>query len=282
MWKTLKSLSIASLGAALLVSCATSPTGRSQFLIVSPEAAIERSALTYAEMVDDARGSEALLNDPALAERVATITGRLVARTVEVWPHTADWNWSVMLIDDPDTPNAFCAAGGLMGIYSGLVSNLDLTDDELAQIMGHEIGHAIANHTAEKMSMSTVQRIAVLAVAIETGDRGLTDLTNSLSQLGILLPNSRTAEYEADEIGMELAVQAGYDPAAGAAVWEKFAQLPGDGPPEFLSTHPSEDNRRQRLLDLADQYRGLAPTNPPEPYPVTIHWDSGAGDQVID
>ena len=275
MTRLTKNLAGAGILALFLVSCATSPTGRSQFLLVSPEAAIQRSALTYAEMVDDAARSNDLLRDSALAERVATISGRLVARTVEIWPHTAGWNWSVMLIDDPDTPNAFCAAGGLMGIYSGLVSKLDLNDDELAQIMGHEIAHAVANHTAEKMSMATVQQIAVLAVALETEDRGLTDLTNSLTRLGVLLPNSRTAEYEADRIGMELAVLAGYDPAAGAAVWEKFAALPGASPPEFLSTHPAEYNRRDRLLDLAEQFRGQAPTNPPEPYPVTIHWDSG-------
>ena len=275
MLKTIKSLFVAGLLAGFFASCATSPTGRSQLLIVSPEAAIQRSALTYAEMVDSAASSDKLLNDPALAERVGAITGRLVARAVEVWPHTAGWNWSVMLIDDPDTPNAFCTAGGLMGVYSGLVSRLDLNDDELAQVMGHEIGHAIANHTAEKMSMSAVQRIAVLAVGLETEDRDLADLTNSLTLLGVLLPNSRTAEREADQIGMELAVQAGYDPAAGESVWQKFADLPGDSPPEFLSTHPSRESRGDRLKQLAQQYRGQAPANPPEPYPVTVHWDSG-------
>ncbi len=275
MLNTYKRWLIAGIFPVLLISCATSPTGRTQLLLVSPEIAIQEAQLVYSGMVDQAARSNSLLADAALVERVGTITGKLVTRAVERWPHTASWNWSVMLIDAPDVPNAFCAAGGLMGIYSGLVSGLDLNDDELAQVMGHEIGHAIANHSAEKMSVASLQQTAALVVAIETEDQGLVDLTNLLSQLGVGLPNSRTAEYEADEIGMELAVLAGYAADAGEAVWRKFAELPGDRPLEFLSTHPSEENRRERLSILADQYRDRAPSAPTEPYSVEVHWDSG-------
>ena len=158
--------------AVALSGCVTSPTGRSQFLLVSPDAAIAESRVAYLATVRQLQREDKLLNDPLLAERVGEVTGRVVAATVARYPHTAGWNWSVALIDGPETVNAWCMAGGRMAVYSGLVHQLDLTDDELAQIMGHEIAHAVANHTAERMSMAIASGLGLAAVAATATIRG--------------------------------------------------------------------------------------------------------------
>lgn len=257
--------------AALLSACATSPTGRSQFLLVSPEAAIAQSRPAYLNQVKDFAQEGKLLKDPALSDRVELITGRLVAEAVRYYPHTAGWDWSVALVNEPNQVNAWCMAGGRMAIYSGLVYKLELNDDELGQVIGHEISHAIANHTAERMSLAIAQGLAVAAVQIRTGDGRAADLANAAANVALSLPNSRTAESEADQLGMELATLAGYDPYATVTLWEKMAKHGGDRAPEFLSTHPSPSNRAQRLAALARQMQGLSPAAPPRPYPVKIY-----------
>ncbi|MYI01428.1 MAG: M48 family metalloprotease, partial [Gammaproteobacteria bacterium] len=156
--------------AMVLAACATSPTGRTQLMLVPPDLAINESRMAYEQTLGELTDSGQMLYDPALAERVERITGRLVAAAVQTWPHTAGWQWSVVLIDDPETVNAWCMAGGRMAIYSGLISKLDPSDDELAHVMGHEIAHAVANHSAEQMSLAILQVLAVLAIEIETED----------------------------------------------------------------------------------------------------------------
>ena len=257
--------------ALILTGCAVSPTGRTQFMLVPPEMAISESRMAYVETVRELTEAGDLLQDPSLAARVGTITGRLVAAAVRTWPHTADWQWSVALIDAPETINAWCMAGGRMAVYSGLIGKLDLSDDELAHVMGHEISHAIANHSAEQMSLAVLQGLAVTAVAYGTQDRAKTNLADMLATVALSLPNSRTAEYEADELGMELVIAAGYDPHAAVSLWNKMAAEGNSGALEFLSTHPSPDNRAARLDRLADQLEARSPRIPPEPYPVRIY-----------
>jgi len=252
----------------VLVSCATSPTGRTQLLVVPPDMAISESRLAYAQTVREMMLAGDLLHDPVLAERVGTITGRLVGAAVRRWPHTSGWEWSVALIDAPDTVNAWCMAGGRMAVYSGLVHRLDLSDDELANVMGHEIAHAIANHSAEQMSIALLRGLAVLAVAVETGDRSNARSADMLASIALSLPNSRTAEYEADQLGMELAAAAGYNPWAAVSLWEKMGAMRGSpGLLEFLSTHPNPSNRSTRLATLANQLQTRPQSTPPVPYP---------------
>jgi predicted Zn-dependent protease len=137
---------------ALVAACATSPTGRSQLMLISPQAAVVESKKAYLSTVSELDKKNKLVNDPALAKRVATITGRLVTVAIAKFPETANWEWSVAIIDEPKVVNAWCMAGGRMAVYTGLFNKLQLTDSEFAQIMGHEISHALANHTAEQMS----------------------------------------------------------------------------------------------------------------------------------
>jgi predicted Zn-dependent protease len=186
-----------------------------------------------------------------------------------VRPETADWEWSVEVIDDPEMVNAWCMAGGRMAIYTGLINKIQPTDDELAQVMGHEISHALANHTAERMSISMASQAGVALAGILSDNAAAALSTAALAATyAIELPNSRTGESEADEIGIELAAKAGYDPRAAATLWQKMGAVGGEGPPQWMSTHPAPENRQQRLAELAPmmmpyyQQPGERPTYP--------------------
>jgi len=255
-----------------LAACTTSPTGRRQLMLISPESAIVESRKAYLSTVDELDSKQQLITDPATVERIRTITGRLVTEAVAKYPETGDWEWSVAIIDDPKTLNAWCMAGGRMAIYSGIISTLDLTDDEIAQIMGHEISHALANHTAEKMSRAMAINAGVLAVGVASDNHAVALTGAALAaKVALDLPNSRTAEREADHIGIELATRAGYAPEAAVSLWQKMQQQSGDGPPQFLSTHPSPGNRQETLSGMIPEMKQLNPTGKKSAvYPITI------------
>lgn len=239
------------LTAILLASCATSPTGRRQFMIVSEDSAIAASKQAYTEMLKPYAQEGKIDNDPELKKRVYRITGRLIAQAIEMRPETKDWEWSIKIIDDPETVNAWAMAGGKMALYTGLVEKLKATDDELAQVLGHEISHALAKHSAEKMSVAMASSIGVAAVGVMADNKGLALSGAALAAaLAVQMPNSRAAESEADRIGIELAAKAGYDPRAAITLWQKMAEVGGKGPPQFLSTHPAPENREKKLAEL--------------------------------
>ncbi|MDZ7661515.1 M48 family metallopeptidase [Thiohalophilus sp.] len=256
---------------ALVSGCATSPTGRSQLMLISPETAISESEKAYIHTVSTLGQENKLVSDPAINQRVQVITGRLVNVAIQRYPRTRNWKWSVAVIDDAETVNAWAMAGGRMAVYTGLLEQLKLTDAELAQIMGHEIAHALANHTAEQMSVALATQLGVTAVGIatEASDKTLT-VGAIAAQLAVQLPNSRTAEAEADRIGIELAARAGYDPQAAVTLWQKMAKAGGDGPPQFLSTHPAPGNRQATLAALVPKMRQLRPATLGPVAPVTL------------
>jgi predicted Zn-dependent protease len=256
----MKNIILTGLIVLLISACATSPTGRSQLMLMSPEQAISESKQAYVSTVTEVNKEHKLITDPAWVNRISTITGRLVTEAIRTNPGSADWQWSVAIIDDPETLNAWCMAGGRMAIYSGIVTQLSLTDDEIAQIMGHEISHALANHTAEKMSRAILINAGMSVASTVTDSNGyLLSGTAVAAQLALELPNSRTAETEADRIGIELAARAGYHPDAAATLWAKMAKA-GGSQPQFLSTHPSPDNRMETLQALSKEMRALNPT----------------------
>ena len=249
----------------LLCACTTSPlTGREQFLLVSESMAVSESAAAYAQMMGELGKKKQIETGTPRAQKVKEITDKLVKQAVRVRPDAASWNWEVQVINDPKTVNAFCMAGGKMAIYSGMWDQLKATDDEIAQVMGHEIAHALADHTRERMSiaMTTAAATTVAAIAIssrsESGPGTTLALTGAqlAAVLAIQLPNSRNGEAEADQIGIELAARAGYDPKAAVTLWDKMGKL-GSTPPEFLSTHPSPQNRAARLAELGRQVQPL-------------------------
>ena len=258
--------------AAAIAGCATSPTGRSQLMIVSPDSAIVESQKAYASTVTELDSNKQLITDPAWVKRISTITGRLVTEAIKLHPETAKWQWSVAIIDDPKTLNAWCMAGGRMAIYSGIVPQLNLNDDEIAQIMGHEISHALANHTAERMSRAVLTNGALSAAAVFTDNNGMALTGTAMAaKVALELPNSRTAESEADEIGIELAIRAGYRADAAVSLWQKMEKAGGGGTPEFLSTHPSPKNRAKTLAKLGEKMKSLNPQQTKaRVYPVDI------------
>ena len=246
--------------AGSLSSCTTSPTGRSQLLLISPQSAIIESETAYLSTVKALDEDNQLVTDPALKARVATITGRLVTVAEQTFPASHRWKWSVAIVGDPETVNAWCMAGGRMAVYTGLFEQLALTDDEFAQIMGHEISHALANHTAERMSRAMATSLGIVAVAAAADNNRFAVQGAALAAtLALELPNSRVAEAEADEIGMELATRAGYDHEAAVTLWQKMGDLSDDRPPEFLSTHPAPENRQAALNSMIKRMNTLNP-----------------------
>jgi predicted Zn-dependent protease len=248
----------------LLAACQTSSlTGRSQYMVVSEQMAVSQSAAAYVQMMGELDKKKKIEAGSEREKKVREITDRLVAQAVRVRPDAKGWAWEVKVIDDPKTVNAFCMAGGKMAIYSGMWEKLKATDDEIAQVMGHEIAHALADHTRERMSIAmtsaAVTTAAAVAITVAGGDeRAGLALTGAqlASVLAIQLPNSRESEAEADQIGIELAARAGFDPKAAATLWQKMGKE-GGGPPEFLSTHPSPQSRAARLAELGARVQPL-------------------------
>jgi len=223
-------------------------------MIVSEDSAIAASKIAYTEMLKPYAEKGEIDNDPVLKNRVYKITGRLIAQAIKIRPETKNWDWSIKIIDDPETVNAWAMAGGKMALYTGLIEKIKPSDDELAQVLGHEIGHALAKHSAEKMSVAMASQVGVMAVGIATKSNGLALTGASLAAaLAVQMPNSRAAESEADRIGIELAAKAGYDPHAAVTLWEKMAKVGGKRPPEFFSTHPAPEHREQKLASLIPQ-----------------------------
>ena len=273
---------------AALAGCAANPiTGRSQFIVVSEKMAIGESAAAYSSMMGDLGKKKKLEADGERSRKVREITDKLIAQAVRFRPESASWNWEVQVINDPEQVNAFCMAGGKMAIYSGMWEKLKATDDEIAQVMGHEIGHALANHTQERMSIAMTSQVAtqIAAIAISSRENAGLALTGAqmAALLAVQLPNSRESETEADQIGIELAARAGYDPKAAATLWEKMSKL-GGKTPQFLSTHPSPENRAARLKDLGGRVQPLyaaAQSGTPVEAPRFLNVREAANERVV-
>jgi len=258
--------------AALLAACSSTPvTGRKQFMLVSEDSAIAASQQAYAQTIQPLQKEGKINTDPALKARIDLITGRLVAQAIKFRPETEAWDWQVVVIDDPKTLNAWAMAGGKMAIYTGIINQLKLSDDEIAQIMGHEIGHALAKHTAERMSMAMASQtaLAVGAAILGTGSvqsQAALQAAAIATTVGVQLPNSRQQEAEADRIGIELAAKAGYNPSAAVSLWQKMIEATGQkGKFDFLSTHPAGEKRIESLSALIPQMTPYYEDKSPRP-----------------
>ncbi|HEY0847976.1 MAG TPA: M48 family metallopeptidase, partial [Noviherbaspirillum sp.] len=203
-----------------------------------------------------------LNRNPAQVERVRAIANRIVPQTVHFRPDARAWTWEVNVLTSPEV-NAWCMPGGKMAVYTGLIEKLQVTDDELAAVMGHEIAHALREHARERASE---QMVAGSIISVGGALLGLGDLGQKgaeFAYMGLLgLPNSRRHETEADRVGIELSARAGYDPRAAVTLWQKMGQLGGGEPIKFLSTHPSQSDRlsdltaySQRVMPLYEQSR---------------------------
>jgi predicted Zn-dependent protease len=238
----------------LVTACKSVPgTGRSQFNVMSLDMESSMGEQAY----DEIKASSKLVTSGKDHEMVQRVGQRIAEAAKQMYPKpAAEFDWEIILIDEPQTVNAWCMPGGKMAVYTGL---LPITQDEhsLAIVVGHEVGHAVARHGGERMSQDIVFQTAVQAAAMGTGkmDPGERDaLMQALvgvGTYGVMLPFSRSHESEADELGLYLAAGGGYDPRAALGLWDRMAAASkGDKPPEFLSTHPSESTRKEHLQEL--------------------------------
>ncbi|PTR06362.1 peptidase M48-like protein [Nitrosospira sp. Nsp5] len=246
-----------SLWLAVLSGCATTTTGgavganRSQLMLISSEQLEQTAAQGYTKMKADATEKGALNQDSKLLQRVQAIARRIEPQTGVFRRDAPGWKWEVNIIDSNEL-NAFCMPGGKIMFYSGLINRLKLTDEEIAVVMGHEIAHALREHSREQVSQAIA---AQAAMGVGSALLGLGQNAAQLANVGyealIATHFSRTDEAEADRIGLELSARAGYNPRAGITLWQKMMSASdGSKPPEFLSSHPADSTRVQQIESL--------------------------------
>lgn len=223
----------------LLVACATSPTGRSQLKLFSGEKIAQMGIKSYQQMqqqepIDHSTADNRYVK--CVANAITDVTGG---------------EWEVTVFKD-DQVNAFALPGGKIGVYSGLLDVAE-TDDQLATVLGHEVGHVLADHGNERVSQQAATQGGLQVVSAflgGSGGAGSQAIMSALglgAQVGILLPFSRTQESEADTIGLELMARAGFDPRQSVQLWQNMAAAGGEKPAEFMSTHPSNESRINNL-----------------------------------
>lgn len=252
-------IALAAVLSALLSGCTTVPeTGRRQVMLLSSsqEAALGLSA--FAEI----KKEEKISQDPVANARVQRVGSRIAQSVGRDLPN-AEWEFVVF---DSDDLNAFALPGGKVGVYKGLLK-LAETDAELAAVMGHEVAHVTSRHGAERTSQqllvlggALIAEAGMEAKKVEEEKRDLIRAAYGLgATVGVMLPYSRLHESEADAIGLRFAAGAGYDPRAALSFWRKMAAAGKGGvkPPEFLSTHPSDETRIRNLEQLIPNYLPL-------------------------
>jgi predicted Zn-dependent protease len=229
---------------------------RSQLLMVSASQMQEGANAAYKEVLSDARAKGILNKDPKTLDRLKTIMNRLIPQTRVFRSDAPSWDWEVNLIHE-DTLNAWCMPGGKIAFYSGIIEKLHLSDDEIAAIMGHEMAHALREHSRERASQDQLRQIGLIIAQEVAGLSGdVMKMADIATYYTISLPYSREHERESDIIGIELAARAGYDPYAAVSVWEKMAAQSNSQTPEFLSTHPAP---KSRIIELKRAAKMLEP-----------------------
>ena len=233
----------------LCTACTTvSGTGRKQFNVYSTSQENAMGAQAYQAEMKDAK----IIGSGPVYERVQKIGARIATAAKQRHPEIANtmvWEWTV--IDDPKMVNAWMLPGGYGAVYTGLV-NFVQSDDELAVVMGHEAAHAIARHGGERMTHGAAAQLGANAAGVATNSEAVAQGAAIGLQAGLLLPYSRKHESEADELGLYIAAQAGYDPRSAITLWRRM-QSQGGAKIEFLSTHPSEDTRIELLQQQMPQ-----------------------------
>ena len=235
----------------------------SGFARLVPADDIEQAARQqYAKMLQQAASRKELAPaSQAQLQRLRRIAQRIIPHALAWNPRAANWQWEVNLIDSKQV-NAFCMPGGKIVFYSGILDQLQLSDDEVAMIMGHEMAHALREHARERMGKSAATNIGA---SLLSQLFGLGDLGQAVAGYGVQLLNlsfGREDESEADLIGMELGARAGFDPRAGITLWQKMSAASQGAPPQWLSTHPAGatriaemERRLPRVLPIYERAR---------------------------
>ncbi len=245
----LKKLFPALLTTCLLSACVTSPTGRSQ-LVFMPDTQIDQMGL---QAFDNLKKQKPISTNSQYNQLASCIAGAITKET--------GGNWEVVVFEDA-SPNAFALPGNKIGIHTGMLTLIG-NQDQLAAVIGHEIGHVLARHSNERASqemavssgMNVIQAVSAPQTALGQTALGLLGVG---AQYGILMPYSRVHESEADMIGVDLMAKAGFDPRQSISLWQKMEQASqGQQPIEFMSTHPSHATRIQDLEKHMPQAMGL-------------------------
>ncbi|MES2682833.1 MAG: M48 family metallopeptidase [Pseudomonadota bacterium] len=238
-WQTLTTVLVLSLAA-----CSTSPLGRRQFLLVSDAEVSQAGIASFRDMqkkLPQSTDSKQVGYVNCISSAIVAEIPRLQAKGKLRVPES----WEVSVFDSKDA-NAFALPGGKIGVYTGLLK-IASTQDQLAAVIGHEVTHVLAGHSAERYSETMASQIGGVVVQATTGING--DLVGMATQAFILLPFSRTHETEADLLGLDLMASAGFDPRQAISLWQNMARAGGSKPPQFMSSHPSDETRIRNLSE---------------------------------
>ncbi|KJK01104.1 peptidase M48 [Pseudomonas sp. 21] len=221
---------------------------QNMFSMLSSAQVDQMYAQSYQQTLGEASKAGKLDASSSDAKRVKAIAARLIPQTGAFRSDAPSWQWEVNVIKS-DELNANCGPGGKIIVYTGLIDQLKLTDDELAAVMGHEIAHALREHGREAMSRAYAEQMGLgIGGALLGLGQSSVDMAHQVVEYSLTLPNSRQNENEADLIGLELAARAGYNPNAAMTLWQKMGQASnGEAPPEILSTHPADSTRMANL-----------------------------------
>ncbi|MEK6704748.1 MAG: M48 family metallopeptidase [Bdellovibrionota bacterium] len=230
--------SFLSVACLVIIGCATSPLGRKQLILV-PDAQMDSLG---AQAFQQMKAKTPISSDPAINAYVKCVAKPLTEAAKDSL-HVS--NWEIIVFKD-DTANAFALPGGKIGVHTGIFK-VAKTQSQLAAVIGHEVGHVIAKHGAERVSDTFATQGALQAIGALTGDNPNGKLIIGLlglgAQVGVLLPFGRTQESEADLIGLDLMSRSGFDPRESITLWQNMKSFGGGAPPEWLSTHPAHDTR---------------------------------------
>lgn len=224
------------------VGCATSPTGRKQLKLM-PDNQMDTMGV---QAFSDMKKQTPIESDASINRYIKCITDPLTAQVSQ----QPEGGWEVIVFKD-DTPNAFALPGGKIGVHTGMLKVAE-TPAQLAAVIGHEIGHVIAEHSNERVSENVVAQLGLAGagLAMKNKDKNYSLIMGALglgAQFGVLLPHSRDQESESDLIGLDLMAKAGFDPSESVRLWENMSKAGGGSPPEFMSTHPSNSTRIANL-----------------------------------
>ncbi len=231
---------------SFVVACGSSPLGRKQVTVMSAEKMNEMGAASFEEI----KKKEKISTNPAVNAYVQCIADN-ITKNVSSKVHKGDWE---VVVFESDQVNAFALPGGKIGVYTGIIK-LAENQDQLAAVMGHEVGHVIAEHSNERVSSQMLVNGSLTVVDSILGVKGVANKDIYMqglgigAQFGVLLPYGRAHESEADIIGQNLMAVSGFDPQASVALWHNMAKNSKGAPPEFMSTHPAHDTRIKELSD---------------------------------